>query len=50
MPSRRGYFDPTALTIQGEGVQVEVDQTLTATIRFEPPVALPPRKRRPSST
>lgn len=37
-----GYFDPTALTIQGEGVQVEVDQTLTATIRFEPPVALPP--------
>ncbi len=36
-----GYFDPTTLIIEGEGVTVEVDQTLTARIDFDPPVALP---------
>ena len=36
-----GYFDPTTLIIEGEGVTVEVDQTLTASIDFDPPVALP---------
>ena len=36
-----GYFDPTTLIIEGEGVTVEVDQTLTASIDFAPPVALP---------
>ena len=36
-----GYFDPTTLIIEGEGVTVEVDQTPTASIDFDPPVALP---------
>lgn len=36
-----GYFDPTTLIIEGEGVTVEVDQTLTARIDFDPPVELP---------
>jgi len=36
-----GYFDPTACVIQGNGIKIEVDQTLTARIDFDPPVALP---------
>lgn len=36
-----GYFAPTALILEGEGITVEVDQTLTARIDFDPPVELP---------
>lgn len=36
-----GYFDPTALCAEGNGLKIEVDQTLTARIEFDPPAALP---------
>lgn len=36
-----GYFDPTALIVEAEGIKIEVDQQMTATISFDPPVALP---------
>lgn len=36
-----GYFDPTALTAQADGVRIDVDLTMTATITFTPARALP---------
>ena len=36
-----GYFDPTTVIIEGNGIKVEVDQTLTARIDFDPEVELP---------
>ena len=36
-----GYFDPTALIIEADGIKIEVDQTMTATIHFDPVVSLP---------
>ena len=36
-----GYFNPTALMIQTDGMKIEVDQTLNAKISFDPPIALP---------
>ena len=36
-----GYFDPTTLIMEADGIKIEVDQTLTALIKFDPPVKLP---------
>lgn len=36
-----GYFDPTACIMEGDSIRIEVDQTLTARIDFDPPVELP---------
>lgn len=36
-----GYFSPTAVVARGNGMEVEVDIAMTATISFEPPVSLP---------
>lgn len=36
-----GYFDPTAVMAEAEGIKLEVDSTFTAEIRFEPAIALP---------
>ncbi len=36
-----GYFDPTTLIMEENGIKIEVDQTLTARIEFDPPVELP---------
>ena len=36
-----GYFDPTKLIGESNGVTIEVSQTMTATIEFKPPVELP---------
>lgn len=36
-----GYFDPTALIVEAEGIKIEVDQSMTATINFDPAVSLP---------
>lgn len=36
-----GYFDPTTLIMESDGIKIEVDQTLTARIDFDPPVKLP---------
>lgn len=36
-----GYFNPTALIIQTDDMKISVDQTLTASIAFDPPIALP---------
>ncbi len=36
-----GYFDPAMLTIETEGLKLEVDQSLTVTISFDPPISLP---------
>ncbi|MDE5893090.1 MAG: hypothetical protein K2H45_09230 [Acetatifactor sp.] len=36
-----GYFNPTALIIQTDGMKINVDQTLHANIAFDPPIALP---------
>lgn len=36
-----GYFDPTKLIIKAEGVTIEVDQTMTAQISFDPATSLP---------
>lgn len=36
-----GYFNPTTLIVQADGLKIEVDQTLTAKIAFDPPRALP---------
>ena len=36
-----GYFDPTAVRVEADGFSIEVDQSLTARIDFEPPVSLP---------
>lgn len=35
-----GYFDPTKLITEADGLKIEVDQTMTATIFFEPAVSL----------
>lgn len=36
-----GYFDPTEVVVEGDGITVTVDATLTARIDFTPPVELP---------
>lgn len=36
-----GYFDPTELVIKAEGIKIEVDQSMTATVSFDPAVSLP---------
>lgn len=36
-----GYFDPTKVIIEAEGLTIEVDQSITATLSFEPAVSLP---------
>lgn len=36
-----GYYDPTQLMTEVDGVEIEVNQSLTATISFEPAVGLP---------
>ena len=36
-----GYFSPTAVMIEDNGIKVEVDQQLTAKISFDPAVTLP---------
>lgn len=36
-----GYFDPTTLIMEGNGIKIEVDSSLTALIEFDPPVELP---------
>ena len=36
-----GYFNPTELKVQGEGLKIAVDQTMTAVVSFEPEVELP---------
>ncbi len=37
-----GYFEPSRLLAEAEGIELEVDAALTVTIRFEPAVELPP--------
>lgn len=36
-----GYFDPTKLIIEADGLKIEVDQSMTATVSFDPAVPLP---------
>ena len=36
-----GYFNPTALMAQQNGIKIEMDLSMTATITFEPAVSLP---------
>lgn len=36
-----GYFDPTKIIVEAQGIEIEVDKTLTVTVYFEPPIALP---------
>ena len=36
-----GYFDPTELVIKAEGIIIEVDQSMTAKVSFDPAVSLP---------
>lgn len=36
-----GYFVPTRLVMDAEGIKIEVDQAMTATISFDPAVSLP---------
>ena len=36
-----GYFDPTKLVIKAEGIKIEVDQSMTAKVSFDPAVSLP---------
>lgn len=35
------YFAPSELRMQGEGIEIAVDGSLTATISFDPPIRLP---------
>lgn len=37
----QGYFDPTEVIMEGEGIKITVGQDLTARIDFDPPVELP---------
>ena len=36
-----GYFDPTKLIVEADGLRIEVDQSMTATVYFRPARALP---------
>ena len=36
-----GYFNPTRLMTEADGMKIEVNQALTAKISFKPPIALP---------
>lgn len=36
-----GYFDPTKLMIETEGLEIEVDQVMTVKISFDPAISLP---------
>ncbi len=40
-----GYFDPTALVAEENGIKIEADNTMTVTITFEPAVPLPEKYR-----
>ncbi|HIZ55289.1 MAG TPA: hypothetical protein H9671_03675 [Firmicutes bacterium] len=40
-PVPDGYFAPTKLIIEADGVEIEVDQTMTAKVSFDPPISLP---------
>jgi hypothetical protein len=40
-----GYFNPTKLTGEAEGLKIEVNQAMTATVSFEPAVSLPEEYR-----
>lgn len=35
------YYNPTKYIVEADGMTIEVDQTLTARINFDPPLALP---------
>ena len=36
-----GYFNPSQLEAEENGIKIKVDTTLTATVSFDPPVSLP---------
>lgn len=36
-----GYFDPDSLVMESDSIKLTVDETLTVTIAFQPPVELP---------
>ncbi len=36
-----GYFNPTKVIIKSDGIKIEVDQTMTATVSFNPAISLP---------
>ena len=40
-PVPDGYFDPTSLIIKTDGLEIEVNQAMTAKISFDPAVPLP---------
>ena len=40
-----GYFNPTKLTGEAEGLKIQVNQAMTATVSFEPAVSLPEEYR-----
>lgn len=40
-----GYFAPTKSVIEAEGIKIEVDQAMTATVSFDPAVSLPEEYR-----
>lgn len=40
-----GYFNPTKLIGEAEGLKIEVNQAMTATVSFEPAVSLPEEYR-----
>lgn len=36
-----GYFNPTELTAKADGIEITIDQTMSATVFFEPSIAIP---------
>ena len=36
-----GYFNPTSLTVKADGLRIQVNQSMTATVFFEPALSLP---------
>lgn len=36
-----GYFNPTTLTVKADGLRIQVNQSMTATVFFEPALSLP---------
>jgi len=40
-----GYFDPSTVIMEGDGIKIEVDRTLTARIDLDPAVELPAEYR-----
>lgn len=37
----KGYFTPTKLIINSQGIEIEADSSMTATVHFEPALAVP---------